>query len=112
MRKSELLLAPKQLQQVTPIDQLLLEKIPVCRYVRPYSGGFFQDRFKEPVHIAPQHQSDLLSHFLPGYTNTVNDAAQIRLIDPNQLGQTILAHARRVHSQFEIRVDTLLLCAR
>jgi hypothetical protein len=109
MRKSDSLLAPKQLQQVLPIDQLLVEKVFASPYVCPYSAGFLHNRFKEPIRIAPQHRSDLLPHLLPGYTNPVDNAAQVRLIDPHQLGQTILAHACRVHSQLEIRVDTLLL---
>jgi len=111
MRKSESLLAPKQQQHVTPIDQLLVEKVFAGPHVCPNSAGFLHNRFKEPIRIAPQHHSDLLSHLLPGYTNTVDDAAQVRLIDAHQLGQTILAHAGRIHSQLEIGIDTpLLLC--
>lgn len=86
MRKSDTPLAPKQQQQVKPIDQLLVEKVSVRLHVCLNSDGFLQNRFKKPIRIAPQHRSDLLSHFLPRYTNTVDDAAQIRLIDAHQLG--------------------------
>jgi len=75
-------------------------------YACSYSAGFLHNRFKEPIRIAPQYRCDLLSHLLPGHTNPVDDAAQIRLIDPHQLGQPILAHAGRIHSQLEIGVDT------
>lgn len=92
-----------------PIDQLLVKKVFAGPHVCPNSADFLHNRFKEPIRIAPQYRSDLLPHLLSGYTNTVDDAAQIRLIDAYQLGQTILAHAGRVHSQLEIRVDTLLL---
>ena len=109
MSKSDPLLTSKQQQPVTPNEQLLMEKVSAGPHVCRDSAGFLHYRFKKPFSIASQHRGDLLPHLQPGYTNTVDDAAQVCLIDAYQLGQPVLAHACRVHSELKIGVDTPLL---
>lgn len=60
---------------------------------------------KEPVCIAAEHLGDLFLHLPSGYANSINDPAEIGLVDAHELSQAILTHACCVHPELQIGID-------
>ncbi len=98
---------PKQKVAMTMNQSLMVNKVSSDFDLRSCGVGFMNGPFEKPFCIAPQYRRDVFSHLLLWRVNTVNDSAQIRLINAHELGQAILAHSSRIHSKLEIGIDTV-----
>ena len=79
--------------------------IPSSRFPVHFYRDLHNGLLKEPVGIAAEDLGDLLLHLLSGDSNSIDDAAEIGLIDTHKPRQTILTHAGRVDPQLQIRVN-------
>jgi hypothetical protein len=68
-------------------------------------NAFNLNLFKQPINITSQCGCNPQPQWMPWYAYTVDDPAQIGLINAHQLRQPILAQASSKDSQLQIGVD-------
>jgi hypothetical protein len=63
-----------------------------------------QNLVEEPLGITMEDLCDLRAQIWIRLTESVDDLAEVGLIDPDHLGKTVLPDAARIHAKFQIWV--------